>query len=1256
MAKRTPETGREVIDSDWFQEWLMSLLGGIVWGTGMPGAGKTVVACIVIEYLQKLVAESESNDICLLFAFCRYTERLMVIDILLALLRQLLERHPQVLPFVKPMYERHKRENTRPSEAEVLDLLRQIATSGLFKQTFYILDGLDEAASDIQVDLLEILSSLPVHFFITSRPLDSLKDIVPDARFLTIIASDPDIALLIDQKIHRMPALRRLLMNSATLKAEVVSMISSKSSGMFLLASLHLDVLKACASESDVRKALDSLPQGLDGMYDKTMERIKALPEPQADLAKRVLIWVTCSQRPLTPNELVLAVSVCPETFRFDDKLEPAGIDSVLSLCCGLIQVEPCTGWANLDFRSREVDKRNIVRFVHYSAAEYMVEKLEQHYLDDPHALIAAACISFLRHYRFHDVSLDSHDDEAVWDRFASLRQTPMANYPYKYWGFHVTQSRLIPSSALAFLDDCRQYPSFHGRGYVHELPYDFHHWDVEGLGRLNSIHVAAAYGICQYFDRFESEGRTTTARIQAYNSRGSAGSTPLTLAARAGSKDAVAFMMSVEGVDFNLTGRWGDTALYAAVANRHAGVVEIILSTRGVDVNRAITTLPRDTPLACASRNGQRHILQLLLEAEGIDVNAENADRRTALMLAAQEGHHDIVKILLQAKGIDVRGAIDETLDRGQTDIINTLLEGTGAILDEEGPFNSLMRAASSGKSEAVMSVLNHGRFDINGKDDDGRTALAHSLRNPYRSTGAAEALLQIPGINVNSMDNSGTTILMLALCHQDSPSLIETISRLANTSDINAKDADGRTALMHAVAASRGSREVLKMLVAVEGIDYNCVDANGQTPLMTAAKSGYVGVVELLLELEGTDINSTDKQGRTALAHAISHSRADTFDALLTADAISADYTTSEGLTYLSLAAQSGDAARIQSVLQLAQFDVNARDIYGRTALGYAVKSGSYDAVEALLEIEGVDIHCVDEQGTTLLMSAAGSGKVEMVSRFLGLGLGVNINAKDKNRQTALAHAVLCGSSDVVMVLLGVEGIDYNCVDSTGRTPLIKAAEGGFTGIVDIDSRDDKGLTAMAYAVSSHRGSRISEILLNVDSISADYTTSEGLTFLMLAADSGNARIVRSVLQLAQFDVNARDIHGRTALAHAAKSGPYHAVKALLEVEGVDVHCVDEWGTTLLMYASRFGRLATVNRLLGLGLGASINAMDTEGRTALFYAAENYFGRDIVYALLEIEGIDVSVQDVKGRRALMVAVENGYENSADLLRKAGG
>ncbi|TFK20824.1 ankyrin, partial [Coprinopsis marcescibilis] len=684
------------------------------------------------------VEESESKDICLLFAFCRYTEKLRVIDILRAILRQLLERHPQVQPYLKPMYERHEREGTQPSEGEIVDL--QIATSGLFKKTFYILDGLDEAASDIQVDLLRILSSLRVHFFITSRPLDSLKDILPDARFLTIIASDPDIALLIDQKVDRMLALRNLLAKNATLKAE----------------------------------ALEGLPRGMDGMYDATMERIKALPEHEADLAKRVLIWVTCAQEPLTPEELVLAVSVCPETFQFDDKMEPTGIDSILSLCCGLLQLEAGTDrWGQLI---------KLARFV----PEYMVEKLKVHYPDDPHALIASTCVAFLRHYGFHDVSSQgSFDESEICKRLESFARTRtlMTNYPYQYWGFHATKAKLVPAPALEFLSNCKQYP-FLGRIIDSPIrPLLPPVCGPDSLEILESIHVAALYGIREYFDRLKSEGWTSTTKLQDHNifhSRGSQGSTPLILASMAGWEDVVGFLMGVEGVDVNLADRHGQTAMYAAVAHGRAGLVKAMLLRGGVDVNdrAAIELYGCDhTPLTLVSMTGQRDIVQLLLEAEGIDVNGAGSDGETAIMLAARNGHDDILIMLLKTKGIDVSGALDEALHHGRSNIIEILLEIPGVSLDEKGSFNSLMRAARSGESEAVATVLKHGTFDINARDDGGNSALAHSLRYAINSSGAAELLLRIPRIDVNSADKDGTTILMLALRHHESASIVETI-----------------------------------------------------------------------------------------------------------------------------------------------------------------------------------------------------------------------------------------------------------------------------------------------------------------------------------------------------------------------------------------------------------------------------------------------------------------------------------------------
>ncbi|TFK25658.1 hypothetical protein FA15DRAFT_617116, partial [Coprinopsis marcescibilis] len=678
LAKRTPETGRGVIESDWFREWLMDLLGGIVWGTGMPGAGKTVLACIVIEYLQKFVEKSKSQDICLLFAFCRYTEPLMVIDILLAILRQLLERHPQVLPYVKPIYERHKRENTRPSEAEVVDLLRQIASSGLFRRTFYILDGLDEAASDIQVDLLEILSSLPVNFFITSRPLDSIKDLVPNARFITIIASDLDIALLIDQKIHRMPVLRKLLMDSATLKAKVVSMITSKSSGMFLLTSLHLDMLKGCTNESQVRKALEGLPRGMDGMYDVTMDRIKALPEHEADLAKRVLFWVAYAQRPLTVEELVLAVSVCPETFRFDDELQPAGIDSILSLCCGLlVQVE-----ATINSSSGQ---KKLVRLVHYSAAEYLAKTLKLHYPDDPHALITSTCTAFLRYYGFHNMSSQgSGDGDGPWDPLHEKR-IAMASYPYEYWGLHARKCRLIPASAWAFLDDCKQYPWFYSDSnpafWHHKLPsHPNHHAGLNRIEVLQSTHVAAAYGIREYFNRFESKQWNTQARVETnvLNRMGSAGSTPLILASMTGSEDVVAFLMGVKGLHVSSTDLLGHTALFAAVANRHASVTIIKLGST-LDINAKDAN--GRTALAHAVSRGSREIVTMLLEVKGVDCNCVDTRGWTPLMIAVESGRDAVVALLLELQGVDYN-CVDA---KGQTALMIAVERGyddTAALL----------------------------------------------------------------------------------------------------------------------------------------------------------------------------------------------------------------------------------------------------------------------------------------------------------------------------------------------------------------------------------------------------------------------------------------------------------------------------------------------------------------------------------------------------------------------------------------------
>ncbi|TFK24830.1 hypothetical protein FA15DRAFT_390829 [Coprinopsis marcescibilis] len=333
FRKRAPDTVKWILENPHVLKWLRNR-GGAIWGTGMPGAGKTVLSSVVIDHLQELARLHE--DIVVVFAYCRYSDAVSVRDILAAILRQLLERHPAVLDFVKPMYDYHKLDGTFPTEEELLSLLLEISRSNLFRLSFYVIDALDEAPRDTQIDVLTALRSLETNFFLTSRPLDSLKTLVPNAIFIDIAAQDGDIILLIDQKVKRTPALRRLLQNDEW-RSKVVAEILEKSSGMFLLASLQLDMLRECLSIQDLREALDSLPSGVDDMYAATLERLDK--QPRAELARRTLAWVSYAYRSLKIEELQRAVAVHPETHEYDSERLVDG-ESLVSLCCGLLVVD----------------------------------------------------------------------------------------------------------------------------------------------------------------------------------------------------------------------------------------------------------------------------------------------------------------------------------------------------------------------------------------------------------------------------------------------------------------------------------------------------------------------------------------------------------------------------------------------------------------------------------------------------------------------------------------------------------------------------------------------------------------------------------------------------------------------------------------------------------------------------------------------------------------------------------------------------
>jgi len=97
--------------------------------------------------------------------------------------------------------------------------------------------------------------------------------------------------------------------------------------------------LKHCISIKKLFTAVESLPLGLNALYERTWERIEDQTDDEVSLARKVVIWLTHAYRPLKVTELQHAVAVPDEGDGFDEG-DVTAEELIISVCCGLIMVD----------------------------------------------------------------------------------------------------------------------------------------------------------------------------------------------------------------------------------------------------------------------------------------------------------------------------------------------------------------------------------------------------------------------------------------------------------------------------------------------------------------------------------------------------------------------------------------------------------------------------------------------------------------------------------------------------------------------------------------------------------------------------------------------------------------------------------------------------------------------------------------------------------------------------------------------------
>ena len=400
------------------------------------------------------------------------------------------------------------------------------------------------------------------------------------------------------------------------------------------MAQIYIDSLKYKTTARDVRNALshfqrqslksseDQNREALNKAYKDVMERIDGQQLDFRKLAKKVLMWITCANRPLTTAELRHALAVVVGDSKLDED-NFAQTQTIVSVCAGLVTIDK---------------ESEIIRLVHYTTQEYL-EQTKMQWFPDAQATITTTCVTYLSFDEFG--SGICQNDEEFEQR---LQLNKLYDYAAHNWGHHAREASTSCHGVLEFLQKQAEVEAssqalmavkdqWIGRvtTYSQDVPK-----------QITGLHLAAYFGIYNAVQDLLDNNNNPNLK-DSYNR------TPLSWAAESGHETVVKLLLE-NGAELEAKDQHNRTPLLWAAENGHETVVKLLLEN-GAELE-ARDQYSR-TPLLWAAKNGYETVVKLLLE-NGAELEAKDQYSRTPLLWAAENEYEAVVE-LLQAKGANV-------------------------------------------------------------------------------------------------------------------------------------------------------------------------------------------------------------------------------------------------------------------------------------------------------------------------------------------------------------------------------------------------------------------------------------------------------------------------------------------------------------------------------------------------------------------------------------------------------------------------
>ncbi|KAK5747555.1 hypothetical protein LTR17_000198 [Elasticomyces elasticus] len=388
FAQWQPGTCQWFLQDETISAWMSGEVKA-VYCPGPPGAGKSVMASLLVHHLQGEHLHSREHAVVKLY--CDHTKQDLQDSVYFfsSILRQLLSRMSELdaVPHeALEWHKKHARRGTRSTEAEIKDVLRTVTDK--FAIIHIVIDALDECDSSSRSRLLSSKTGLrslnSVHMLATSRDHQEIASLLTPCPIVNIRAADDDVEAYLQDHLDRLPTFVR---RDGDLVTRICTKVQFAADGLFLLARLHFDSFHGQTNIQEVEDRLAQLPVGGDAYkrtYDTAMERITAQSHSEYALAINVLSRVHIAKYPLRILELQHVLGTKKGQTSANPKLLP-DIDTMLSACAGLVEAVEQEPEQSAKHLVRRPEDARVVRFAHYTIEEYFKDTAAQWFpKDDP--------------------------------------------------------------------------------------------------------------------------------------------------------------------------------------------------------------------------------------------------------------------------------------------------------------------------------------------------------------------------------------------------------------------------------------------------------------------------------------------------------------------------------------------------------------------------------------------------------------------------------------------------------------------------------------------------------------------------------------------------------------------------------------------------------------------------------------------------------------------------------------------------------